>query len=302
MKNGIAMISNFSMPVNSFSATDSIGTWVIVNRKVSTVRPSEIEIGMPVSIRTTSRPKMMRAFIAGLPVVLARSPAAFGSCRLRGASRRCGGRRPWMLEVVHVQVVVHAVEIDVDRRHFVFEAVDMAVVVVRQFAGADERQAHLQEAEAHQVGAERNGAVDDPGRPFEVGRGRAFVESSPMSMPSSVEDGVVRAVFPDEVGAERADDAGEQRAGQQAEDDELAAHAVVEPVDQHVDADVDAGAHAVGGTELGHPDEHDDAQFLRPAEIEGQQPVLQAGNGDPGHVAMHDRDEDDQRRRRPSGR
>ena len=32
MKNGIAMISNFSMPVNSFSATDSIGTVVIVNR------------------------------------------------------------------------------------------------------------------------------------------------------------------------------------------------------------------------------------------------------------------------------
>ena len=29
MKNGIAMISNFSMPVNSFSATDSIGTWVM---------------------------------------------------------------------------------------------------------------------------------------------------------------------------------------------------------------------------------------------------------------------------------
>jgi hypothetical protein len=28
MKNGIAMISNFSMPVNSFRATDSIGTWV----------------------------------------------------------------------------------------------------------------------------------------------------------------------------------------------------------------------------------------------------------------------------------
>ncbi len=32
MKNGIAMISNLSMPVNSFSATDSIGTVVIVNR------------------------------------------------------------------------------------------------------------------------------------------------------------------------------------------------------------------------------------------------------------------------------
>ena len=43
MKNGIAMISNFSMPVNSFSATDSIGTWVNANRKVSTVSPSEID-------------------------------------------------------------------------------------------------------------------------------------------------------------------------------------------------------------------------------------------------------------------
>ena len=67
MKNGIAMISNFSMPVNSLSATDSSGTWVIVNRKVSTVRPSEIEIGMPVSMRMASRPKITRAFMTGLP-------------------------------------------------------------------------------------------------------------------------------------------------------------------------------------------------------------------------------------------
>ena len=32
MKKGIAMISNFSIPVKSFSATDSMGTLVIVNR------------------------------------------------------------------------------------------------------------------------------------------------------------------------------------------------------------------------------------------------------------------------------
>ena len=32
MKKGTAMISNFSMPVNSLSATDSIGTFVIVKR------------------------------------------------------------------------------------------------------------------------------------------------------------------------------------------------------------------------------------------------------------------------------
>ena len=34
MKNGTAMISNFSMPVKSFSATDSIGTLVIVKMKI----------------------------------------------------------------------------------------------------------------------------------------------------------------------------------------------------------------------------------------------------------------------------
>jgi hypothetical protein len=61
----------------------------------------------------------------------------------------------------------------------------------------------------------------------------------------------------------------------------LARIRVVEAVDQHVDADVDAGAHAVRGAELGHPDEHDDAQLLRPAEVEAEQPVLQAGNGYP---------------------
>jgi hypothetical protein len=58
MKNGIAMISNFSMPVNSFSATESSGTVVSVNKKVSTVRPSEIEIGMPVIISATSSRKI----------------------------------------------------------------------------------------------------------------------------------------------------------------------------------------------------------------------------------------------------
>jgi hypothetical protein len=59
MKNGIAMISNFSMPVNSLSATASIGTSVMVKMKISTVRPSAIEIGMPVVIIEISSTKMM---------------------------------------------------------------------------------------------------------------------------------------------------------------------------------------------------------------------------------------------------
>ena len=47
------------MPVNSFSATDVIGTVVIVNRNVSTVSPSEIDTGMPVSISPNSSRKMI---------------------------------------------------------------------------------------------------------------------------------------------------------------------------------------------------------------------------------------------------
>ena len=73
MKNGIAMISNFSMPVNSLSATDSIGTVVIVNRYVSTVRPSEIEIGMPVSMSPNSSEKMIHALLIGTPASLSSS-------------------------------------------------------------------------------------------------------------------------------------------------------------------------------------------------------------------------------------
>ena len=45
-------------------------------------------------------------------------------------------------------------------------------------------------------------------------------------------------------------------------------------IDQDIDPDMDAGAHTVGGAEFGHPDEHDDAQFLGPAEIQAEQPVL----------------------------
>ena len=72
MKNGIAMISNFSIPVNNFKATDSIGTSVRKNKKDSTVKPSEMEIGMPVSMSTTKRPKIIMAFIWWL---------LYGQCR-----------------------------------------------------------------------------------------------------------------------------------------------------------------------------------------------------------------------------
>jgi hypothetical protein len=68
---------------------------------------------------------------------------------------------------------------------------------------------------------------------------------------------------------------------EQTENHELGTRAAGHAVDQHVHADVDTGAYAVGCTKLRHPDEHDDAQFLRPAEVQRQQPVLQAGNRHP---------------------
>ena len=67
MKNGIAMIPKLSRPLNSLRPTLSIGTCVIVNRKVSTVRPSEIEIGMPVSIKANRMTKISSALIASPP-------------------------------------------------------------------------------------------------------------------------------------------------------------------------------------------------------------------------------------------
>src|SRR5512143_3460939 len=95
MKNGIAMISNFSMPVNSFSATDSIGTVVIVNRYVSTVRPSEIEIGIPVSIRPNSSAKMIQALLISTDASLSATgiPISTGgiSAGQRGALAGTGG-------------------------------------------------------------------------------------------------------------------------------------------------------------------------------------------------------------------
>ena len=67
IKNGIAMISNFSIPVNNLRATDSNGTWVMVNKKLNTVKPREIEMGMPVSMSTVKIMNIIKAFMTDLP-------------------------------------------------------------------------------------------------------------------------------------------------------------------------------------------------------------------------------------------
>ena len=128
MKNGIAMISKLSSPVKSLSATDSVRTSVSVNMKVSTVRPSEIDTGMPVSISASSRTNMMTARMpcgsTMKPVACATQTATIKS----GASMRMspiGLLSLWPL---------------LARRNFGgmkgigFDAVDMADVVMRQLA------------------------------------------------------------------------------------------------------------------------------------------------------------------------
>ena len=64
IKNGIAMISNFSIPVKSLRATASTGTSVIVKRKLNTVRPKAIEMGIPVNMSTISKAKINNALMS----------------------------------------------------------------------------------------------------------------------------------------------------------------------------------------------------------------------------------------------
>ena len=255
------MISNFSMPVKSLSPTDSIGTEVMVNRKVSTVSPSAMDTGIPVSIRPSSRPKMMSGVHGRSSPLAVRAPRAWrarraamvllvppwmcsrSSARVTDSPSRTGSGRPAGLGALDL----------------LLQALHLGVLVARQLAGPEEGPGDLQEAEAHQVGAERDGQVDDPDRDLQVRRG-----------------GVGVGHVPDEVGPEGPHQAGEQGPGEEPEEDELAPPALGQVVDQDVHADVDAGAHPVGRAELGHPHEHVDAQLLGPAQVDGEEPVVDA--------------------------
>src|SRR5439155_158905 len=160
------------------------------------------------------------------------------------------------------------------------DAFDVRDVVVRQLAGARERPHDLQEAEAHEIRAEGDAQIHDPLRQLEVGRGR-----------------VGMCDVPHEAGRERADDAGEQRPRAEPEQHVELARPGRQPVDHHVDADVDPGAYAVRRAELCHPHEHVDAKLLRPGQVDLEKPVLQQRDGHTSGVAVDDSDEDQQRGR-----
>ena len=52
----------------------------------------------------------------------------------------------------------------------------MPVIHMRQFSGSIEGDKDLEETEAHQPRAQRNGRVDNPGRPLQIRRDRPFKE------------------------------------------------------------------------------------------------------------------------------
>ena len=296
IKNGIAMISKLSSPVNSLSATDSVGTSVSANIKLSTVRPSAIDTGMPVNISEMSSANSTKA---RMPCGSTRNPAL---CAKQMATIRSGTRmmiNPSGVESGLLAFGRHRLGMKI----VLFDALDVAGVVMRQFAGPKEPPRDLQEPEAHQSGTERDRRKDDPHSHFKVVR----------SNPGMVD-------FPDEGAAKDSDCRREQSAAQQAEHDHALARGRPQHVDEHVDADMDAGAHAIGGAELGHPDEHVDAQLLRPGNVQRAEPAKygkqdrreqrQAVRGCPfrqidrgaGAVAMDHRDENQKRRGRDQRR
>jgi len=106
MKKGMAMISNFSIPVKSFMATASVGISVKKKRNDRTVRPRAMEIGMPVSIRASSRAKTipvlpsmaMAPSATAMPMIIL---AAFG---LENCSHPATGVLIWHLPFCELQV------------------------------------------------------------------------------------------------------------------------------------------------------------------------------------------------------
>ena len=82
-----------------------------------------------------------------------------------------------------------------------FKALDMAVVVVRQLARANECPGNLQEAKTHQAGAERYRAIHDPRWHLHVGGYWALSQAIKIQ-PQNAEHAVVSAIFPDKPAAE----------------------------------------------------------------------------------------------------
>ncbi len=103
----------------------------------------------------------------------------------------------------------------------------------------------------------------------------------------------MHAVFPDKGQAQVADDAGKQGAAGNPQQHTFDPPRFRQAGHQHINPHMDAGTYTVGCAKFGHPDKHIDTEFLGPAQIEAQQPVLQAGDRQTGGVAVQHRKKDD---------
>ena len=156
---------------------------VIVNRYVSTVRPSEIEIGIPVSIRPNSSAKMIHALSIGTPASLSTTGIAIRTGGISAGQRgACDGARAGT-SGAHGLPPRDRRRMEVGVQRVGAELRSMPSTCATSWCGSSpvraERPCDLQEAEAHQVRAERDAQVDDPLRQLEVGRHRVGVRDVP---------------------------------------------------------------------------------------------------------------------------
>ena len=120
------------------------------------------------------------------------------------------------------------------RLYLLFKALDAGMVVLGQFTGAIEGPGDLQEAEAHEVGTQGNGQIDDPDRQFQVRGGLGGMGQ-----------------VPDEGDAEGADGTGKEGPGEEPEEDKLGPYRLLEVIDEHIDAHMDAARKRVEASEKG---------------------------------------------------
>src|SRR5450759_1317589 len=131
-----------------------------------------------------------------------------------------------MLKILRMQIVIQRIKINIYLRFIIIQTINVTVIMMRQVAGLDKTDQHLEKTEAHQTRTERNRAIHHPGRPFQI-RCRRSLRYIAERAADQAEISMVSSVLPDKVSAQRSHNTGEQHSGKQAENNELCTHLFV---------------------------------------------------------------------------
>ena len=183
MKNGIAMISKRSMLVNSLRPT-IFGSTLLKNEQIGQHRKAERDRDRHAGRHQRQQQREQQLGAHRLRQIDDVEPAAKQMQRQHDRNdddqrrRDLGGERPRRRRAASWRTIAHRAGSASRRRGTSCGALIVAAVaMMRHDAGAQEAPHHLQKAEAHQIGAERDAQIDHPARPFELlatpGRHRA---------------------------------------------------------------------------------------------------------------------------------